>query len=41
VGAVTLPPLFAVAELKPGMSGREFLRAAVAGYEVGPRVGQC
>ena len=23
------------------MSGREFLRAAVAGYEVGPRVGQC
>ncbi len=41
VGAVTLPPLFAVAELKPGMSGREFLRAAVAGYEVGPRVGMC
>jgi aconitate decarboxylase len=41
VGAVTLPPLFAVAELKPGMSGRAFLTAAVAGYEVGPRVGQC
>jgi len=41
VGAVTLPPLFAVAEVKPGMSGREFLRAAVAGYEVGPRVGMC
>jgi 2-methylcitrate dehydratase PrpD len=41
VGAVTLPGLFAVAELKPGMNGREFLRAAVAGYEVGPRVGQC
>jgi 2-methylcitrate dehydratase PrpD len=41
VGAVTLPPLFAVAEVKGGMSGREFLRAAVAGYEVGPRVGQC
>lgn len=41
VGAVTLPPLFAVAELKSGMSGREFLRAAVAGYEVGPRVGMC
>jgi len=41
VGAVTLPPLFAVAEMKPGMSGREFLRAAVAGYEVGPRVGMC
>ena len=41
VGAVTLPPLFAVAELRGGMSGREFLRAAVAGYEVGPRVGMC
>lgn len=41
VGAVTLPPLFAVAELRPGMSGRDFLTAAVAGYEVGPRVGQC
>ena len=26
---------------RPGMSGRDFLRAAVAGYEVGPRVGQC
>jgi aconitate decarboxylase len=41
VGAVTLPPLFAVAELKGGMTGRDFLTAAVAGYEVGPRVGMC
>ena len=41
VGAVTLPPLFAVAELRPGMSGRDFLTAAVAGYEIGPRVGMC
>ena len=41
VGAVTLPTLFAVAELRPGMSGRDFLRAAVAGYEIGPRVGLC
>jgi aconitate decarboxylase len=41
VGAVTLPALVAVAELRPGMSGREFLRAAVAGYEIGPRVGLC
>src|ERR1051326_7461576 len=41
VGAVTLPPLFAVAELKAGMSGRDFLTAAVAGYEIGPRVGMC
>src|SRR5438477_2305451 len=41
VGAVTLPPLAAIAELRPGMSGRDFLRAAVAGYEIGPRVGLC
>jgi 2-methylcitrate dehydratase PrpD len=41
VGAVTLPPLFAVAELKPVMTGRDFLTAAVAGYEIGPRVGMC
>jgi aconitate decarboxylase len=41
VGAVTLPALVAVTELRPGMSGRNFLRAAVAGYEIGPRVGLC
>lgn len=41
VGAVTLPALFAAAELRPGMTGRELLRAAAAGYEVGPRVGLC
>jgi aconitate decarboxylase len=41
VGAVTLPALIAVAEMRGGMSGREFLRAAVAGYEIGPRVGLC
>jgi len=41
VGAVTLPSLVAVAETKPGMSGRDFLTAAVAGYETGPRVGRC
>ena len=40
VGAVVLPALVAVAELR-GMNGREFLTAAVAGYEVGPRVGLC
>ncbi len=28
VGAVTLPPLLAVAELRPGMSGRDLLTAA-------------
>src|SRR5215469_10906253 len=41
VGAVTLPPLVAIAELRTGMDGRDFLRAAVAGYEIGPRVGLC
>jgi aconitate decarboxylase len=41
VGAVTLPPLFAVTESHSELSGRDFLRAAVAGYEIGPRVGKC
>ena len=41
VGAVTLPALISVAEMRPGMSGKDFLRAAVAGYEIGPRVGLC
>ncbi len=46
VGAVTLPALLAVVEMRPGqnaggMSGRDFLAAAVAGYEIGPRVGMC
>ena len=41
VGAVTLPPIFAVLERDPSITGREFLAAAVAGYEIGPRVGIC
>ncbi|MSQ10872.1 MAG: MmgE/PrpD family protein [Dehalococcoidia bacterium] len=41
VGAVVLPALIAIAESRPGMTGRAFLTAAVAGYEVGPRVGLC
>lgn len=41
VGAVVLPALIAVTELKARMNGREFLAAAVAGYEIGPRVGLC
>src|SRR5689334_23678412 len=41
VGAVVLPALIAIAETRPGMSGRDFLTAAVAGYEIGPRVGIC
>jgi aconitate decarboxylase len=41
VGAVTLPPLVALAEKTNTMTGRDFLTAAVAGYEIGPRVGIC
>jgi aconitate decarboxylase len=41
VGAVTLPALIAVAESHRKISGRDFLAAAVAGYETGPRVGLC
>ena len=41
IGSETVPALVAVAELRPGISGRKFLAAAVAGYEVGPRVGLC
>jgi 2-methylcitrate dehydratase PrpD len=41
VGAVTLPPIFAVLERDPSISGRDFLAATVAGYEIGPRVGIC
>src|ERR1700751_5927283 len=41
VGAVTLPALVAGAESPATLSGREFLTAAVAGYEIGPRVGRC
>ncbi len=41
VGAVTLPPVLAIAELHPDLTGRDLLRACVAGYETGPRVGLC
>ena len=41
VGAVTLPALFAVAESHVDLTGRELLVAALAGYEIGPRVGKC
>jgi aconitate decarboxylase len=41
LGAVVLPALIAVAEIHGPMSGKQFLTAAVAGYEVGPRVGLC
>ena len=41
VGAVVLPALLAIAELRRNLGGEEFLAAAVAGYEIGPRVGLC
>src|SRR6266852_596417 len=41
VGAVVLPALLAIAEMRRNLSGEEFLVAAVAGYEIGPRVGLC
>lgn len=41
VGAVVLPALIPIAETRGRMSGREFLSAAIAGYEIGPRVGLC
>jgi 2-methylcitrate dehydratase PrpD len=41
VGSVVLPALIAVTEFKKNLSGKEFLASAVAGYEIGPRVGIC
>ncbi|HUK06383.1 MAG TPA: MmgE/PrpD family protein [Stellaceae bacterium] len=40
-GAVTLPAVLAVDELSQGISGRDFVTAVIAGYEVGARVGMC
>ena len=40
-GCLVLPALVSVAEMRPGMSGRDFLTAGVAGYETGPRVSLC
>jgi 2-methylcitrate dehydratase PrpD len=41
VGAVTLPALVALAETHAQLSGKDFVTAALAGYEIGPRVGLC
>jgi 2-methylcitrate dehydratase PrpD len=41
VGAVTLPALVAIAETGAQLSGKDFITAALAGYEIGPRVGLC
>lgn len=38
--SLVLPALWAAAEGREKVSGRQFLEAALAGYEVGPRVGQ-
>ena len=40
-GAVVLPALLPIAEMRRGVSGKQLLTAAVAGYEIGPRVGIC
>jgi aconitate decarboxylase len=37
--SVVIPSLLAAAEGMSGVSGEQFLKGAVAGYEVGPRVG--
>ena len=39
--SVIFPALVAVCESRPGINGREFMTAAVAGYEIAPRVGLC
>lgn len=39
-GAVTIPAVFAIAELR-GLTGRDLIRATVLGYEVGIRIGVC
>jgi 2-methylcitrate dehydratase PrpD len=41
VGAVTLPALVAMAETHAQLAGKDFITAALAGYEIGPRVGLC
>ncbi|ETF03005.1 MmgE/PrpD family protein [Advenella kashmirensis W13003] len=38
--SLVLPALWAAIEGQPMVSGRQFLEAAMAGYEVGPRVGK-
>jgi 2-methylcitrate dehydratase PrpD len=41
LGAATLSALVALAESRGGMSGKDLITAAVAGYEIGSRVGIC
>ena len=37
--SLVLPPLLALAQMREGVTGAAFLKAAVAGFEVGPRAG--
>ncbi len=37
--SLVLPPLLALAQMQEGVTGAAFLKAAVAGFEVGPRAG--
>ncbi len=37
--SLVLPPLLALAQMREGVTGASFLKAAVAGFEVGPRAG--
>jgi aconitate decarboxylase len=37
--SLVLPPLLALAQIREGVTGAAFLKAAVAGFEVGPRAG--
>ncbi len=39
-GTVVFPPVFALAQSNPEISGRDFLTAAVVGYECGIRTGE-
>lgn len=41
VGSGSLPALIAVAECRPGMSGKSFIASAVAAFETAPRIGLC
>ena len=41
LGAADLPALLAIAQMRKGLSGKEFIAASIAGYEIGPRVGIC
>lgn len=41
IGCVTIPVALALAESRTKMDGRKFMASLLAGYEIGPRIGQC